>query len=47
MPPVGPPVIVPMGRAIQNKGIELDARFKVNISTNEDAHVRTECLLLY
>ena len=29
VPPVGPPVVVPVGRAVRNKGIEIDSRFKV------------------
>ena len=30
VPPIGPPIVVPMGRAIQNKGVDLDSRFQVN-----------------
>ena len=40
MPPVGPPIVVPMGRAIQNEGIELDSRFQVSIKTKN-------CLVRY
>jgi len=28
VPPVGPPVVVPVGRAVKDKGIFLDSRFK-------------------
>ena len=29
VPPVGPPVVVPVGRAVKDEGIYLDSRFKV------------------
>ena len=31
VPPVGPPIVVPVGRAVRNIGVYLDDRFKVNL----------------
>ena len=28
VPPVGPPVVVPVGRAVKDQGVVLDARFQ-------------------
>ena len=30
VPPIGPPIVVPVGRAVQNKGVDLDSRFQVH-----------------
>ena len=31
VPPVGPPIVVPVGRAVRNTGVYLDDRFKVDM----------------
>ena len=34
VPPVGPPIVVPVGRAVRNTGVYLDDRFKVKLHIN-------------
>ena len=49
MPPIGPPIVVPMGRAIQNKGVDLDPRFQVNemIYLNFQMHLCIICFVFF
>ena len=39
VPPIGPPIVVPVGRAIQNKGVDLDSRFQVNQNSKRQNHI--------